>query len=462
MRKIAVIGTGYVGLVTGVALASVGHYVTCIDVDENKVRDLNRAVSPIFEPGIEAIIKKKMEEGRLHFTSKYDKAIRESEIVYIAVGTPENEDGTANLDYILQATKQITKYLARDIVVVMKSTVPIGTNELIKELFEKNTAYAVEVVSNPEFLREGSAIYDAFHGDRIVIGSSNEKAANLMEEINKPFGITIFKTDLRSAELIKYASNAFLATKISFINEIANLCDKLGANIEDVADGMGLDRRIGRQFLNAGIGYGGSCFPKDTEALLQISNSVEYDFRILRGVTEVNKKQNFLLIEKAKSVLGPLNDKKIAILGLSFKPNTDDMRSAASIPIIKQLLSEGAQIYAYDPVAMERAKEILPKQVVFSKSMREALTEAEAVFIITEWNEFLELSPNDFFNIMKKAIIFDGRNCFNPNKMKNEGIQYYSIGRPENKKMYKNNLWDTNIQRILKQEEVKVLKPGST
>lgn len=430
MRKIAVVGTGYVGLVTGIALAAIGHYVTCIDVDENKVKQLKRAISPIFEPGIEEIMKKNIEDDKLHFTTEYDKAIPGSEVVYIAVGTPENKDGTANLEYIVQAAMQIAKHMTSSIVIAMKSTVPVGTNEYIKKMISANTKFSVEVVSNPEFLREGSAIYDAFKGDRIVIGASDEKAANLIEEINKPFGITIFKTDLRSAEMIKYASNAFLATKISFINEIANLCDKLGANIEDVADGMGLDKRIGRQFLNAGIGYGGSCFPKDTEALLQISKSVEYDFRILREVSEVNKNQNFLLLEKAKSILGSLNDKKIAILGLSFKPNTDDIRSAASIPIIQKLLIEGAQIVAYDPVAMEQAKKILPRQVNFAKSSIEALKDADVAFIVTEWNEIKELLPSDFIKVMKKAIIFDGRNCFNPSQMKSNGIQYYSIGRP--------------------------------
>jgi len=430
MRKIAVVGTGYVGLVTGIALAAIGHYVTCIDVDENKVKQLKRAISPIFEPGLEEIMKKNIEDDKLHFTTEYDKAIPGAEVVYIAVGTPENKDGTANLEYIVQAAMQIAEHMTSSIVIAMKSTVPVGTNEYIKKTISANTKFSVEVISNPEFLREGSAIYDAFQGDRIVIGASDEKAANLIEEINKPFGIPIFKTDLRSAEMIKYASNAFLATKISFINEIANLCDMLGANIEEVADGMGLDKRIGRQFLNAGIGYGGSCFPKDTEALLQISNSVKYDFRILREVVEVNKKQNLLLVEKAKAILGTLNDIKIAILGLSFKPNTDDIRSAASIPIIQQLLLEGAQIVAYDPVSMEQAKKILPREIIYAKSSIEALLDADAAFIVTEWNEFKELSPSEFISAMKKAIIFDGRNCFNPVLMKSNGIQYYSIGRP--------------------------------
>lgn len=430
MRKITIVGTGYVGLVTGVALASIGHYVTCVDINEHKINKLKRAISPIFEPGLEEMMKKQLEDGHLYFTTQYDKAIPEAEVVYIAVGTPENTDGTANLDYIIQAAKQIATHMTKDIVVVLKSTVPIGTNELVKEIVSANSEFFIEVVSNPEFLREGSAIYDAFEGDRIIIGASDEGAANLLEEINQPFGITIFKTDLRSAEMIKYATNAFLATKISFINEIANLCDKLGANIEEVADGIGMDKRIGRPFLNAGIGYGGSCFPKDTEALLQISNSVEYNFRILRAVTEVNKSQNFFLVEKAKSILGSLRDKKIAVLGLSFKPNTDDIRSAASIPIIQKLVSEDAHIIVYDPVAMARAKEILPRQVVFADSSQEALQDTDVAFIVTEWNEFLELTPTDFLKTMKKAIIFDGRNCFDPLLMKSHDIQYYSIGRP--------------------------------
>lgn len=430
-KKIVVVGAGYVGLVTGIALAEIGHQVICIDTDEFKVNQLKKSVPPIFEPGLEKIMKKNIEQGHIHFTIDYHEAIPEAEVVYIAVGTPENKDGTANLDYIVQAAMQIAKHMTGDIVIAMKSTVPVGTNEYFKKIILENSTFSVEVVSNPEFLREGSAIYDSFHGDRIVIGASNEHAANLIEEINKPFGIPIFKTDLRSAELIKYASNAFLATKISFINEIANLCDKLGANIEDVADGMGLDKRIGRQFLNAGIGYGGSCFPKDTEALLQISKSVEYDFGILREVTKVNNKQNFLLVDKAKSILGSLNNKRITILGLSFKPNTDDIRHAASIPIIRKLLIEGAKIVVYDPVAMENAKKILPQEVTFANSSIDALIDADATFIVTEWDEFKEILPYEFINAMKEAIIFDGRNCFHPVPMKNNGIQYYSIGRPQ-------------------------------
>lgn len=430
MRKIAVIGTGYVGLITGTALAEIGNHVTCMDVDENKVKQLKRAISPIYEPGLEEIMEKNIKAAHLHFTTKYEKAIPGSEVVYIAVGTPENQDGTANLEFVENAAKLIAENMTSSIVIVMKSTVPVGTNEKITKILRSNTEFAVEIVSNPEFLREGSGVYDAFHGDRIVIGASNEKAATLIEEINKPFGIPIFKTDLRSAEMIKYASNAFLATKISFINEIANLCDKLGANIDDVADGMGLDKRIGRLFLNAGIGYGGSCFPKDTEALLQLSNSVQHDFTLLKAVTAVNKKQNVLLVEKAKSVLGSLKDKKVAILGLAFKPNTDDMRAAVSIPIIEKLLLEGVQITAYDPIAIDQAKKVLPKEVIYASSSIEALENADFAFIVTEWKEFKKLAPEDFIRVMRKAILFDGRNCFDPIQMKNMGIQYYSIGRP--------------------------------
>ena len=304
---------------------------------------MRKGISPIYEPGLEELMLQNIEANRLFFTTSHQEGFNNAEVVYIAVGTPEREDGSANLSYIEQVSKDIAKNAQRDIIVVTKSTVPVGTNHYIKQIISENLTenIKIEVVSNPEFLREGSSVYDTFNGDRIVVGSDSVEAANVIEDINKPFGIPVYKTDIRSAEMIKYASNAFLATKISFINEIANICEKTGANIEDVARGMGLDQRIGSMFLKAGIGYGGSCFPKDTKALTKIASNVDLDFTLLKAVVEVNNKQQHKLVKAAKSKLGSLRDKQVAVLGLAFKPNTDDMREAASVVIIKELLGEG-------------------------------------------------------------------------------------------------------------------------
>ncbi|PGE18774.1 UDP-glucose 6-dehydrogenase [Bacillus toyonensis] len=429
--EIIVMGTGYVGLVTGVALSHIGHKVTCIDIDEKKVESMKKGISPIYEPGLEELMLQNIEENRLFFSTSHQEAFRNAQVIYIAVGTPEREDGSANLSYIEQVAKDIAKNVQDDIIVVTKSTVPVGTNHYIKQIISQNLDknIKVAVVSNPEFLREGSSVYDTFNGDRIVVGSDSIEAANVIEEINKPFGIPVYKTDIRSAEMIKYASNAFLATKISFINEIANICEKTGANIEDVARGMGLDQRIGSMFLKAGIGYGGSCFPKDTKALTKIASNVDLDFTLLKAVVEVNNKQQHKLVKAAKSKLGSLRDKQVAVLGLAFKPNTDDMREAASVVIIKELLGEGAQVTAYDPVAIENAKKLLPGTVKFTKELHEALVDKDLVFIVTEWQEVKEVDLSMFAKLMNNPIVLDGRNCFDLKEVSKHEIDYYSIGR---------------------------------
>ncbi|MGE6204033.1 UDP-glucose dehydrogenase family protein [Guptibacillus hwajinpoensis] len=430
--KIAVMGTGYVGLVTGVCLAEIGHQVTCIDVDHKKIAMMADGYSPIFEPDLEKLMKRNLLDGRLHFTTAHKEALAKVDVIYIAVGTPQRSDGTSDLQYIQQAARHIGTSLQKDSIVVTKSTVPVGTNELIQKWIEQTlrSNNKVEVVSNPEFLREGSAVYDTFHGDRIVIGSENKTAAAVLEDINQPFGIPIYHTDRKSAELIKYASNAFLATKISFINEISAICEKVGANVDDVALGMGKDKRIGDQFLQAGIGYGGSCFPKDTNALVQIAGNHQHNFQLLKSVIEVNNTQQNKLIEKAKEVVGPLQGKKIALLGLAFKPNTDDMREAASIPIARSLVEEGAEVLAYDPIAISNAKGHLPKEVTIKESLIEVLTGADAALIITEWKEIKKLDLDVYVQRMTSPVVIDGRNCYSLEDAAKYPLHYISIGRP--------------------------------
>lgn len=429
--KISVIGTGYVGLVTGVSLSEIGHHVTCIDVNQDKVAKMQQGISPIYEPGLSEMMTKNINENRLSFTTDHRQGLKHSDVIYIAVGTPENQDGSADMSYVIQAARDIAENIQQNVIVVTKSTVPVGTNDMIKQTIQSHMAanLQMEVVSNPEFLKEGSAIHDSFHGDRIVIGAENEYASNVIEQINQPFGVPIFKTDIKSAEMIKYASNAFLATKISFINEISNICELLGANIENVSTGMGLDQRIGSQFLKAGIGYGGSCFPKDTKALIQIAGNVEYEFELLKGVVNVNKKQQGILIGKLNDCLPILTGKRIAVLGLAFKPNTDDMRESASIRVTEELIEQGAQVVAYDPIAMGNAKSILNPLVEYADSIEEAIADSEAALILTDWDEIknIELA---LFKTMKKPLVIDGRNCFSLEAVESNGIEYHSIGRP--------------------------------
>lgn len=429
--KIAIIGTGYVGLVTGVCLAEIGHEVTCIDIDAHKVDQLQQGISPIYEPGLEELMEKNMEEGRLAFTTNYIVGLKGKEVIYIAVGTPESPDGTADLTYVFNAARSIGQNITQDVVVVTKSTVPLGTNLQVRQLILANLQgnHCAEVVSNPEFLREGSALEDAFNGDRVVIGADNQEAGDIVEEINKPFGIPILRTSTHSAELIKYASNAFLATKISFINEIAVLSEKTQADIEEVAKGMGMDTRIGDKFLNAGIGYGGSCFPKDTSALVKISEHFNHDFHLLKSVISINEKQKTTLVKKARDYFESLAGKKVALLGLSFKPETDDMREAASIPITKELIEEEAEIIAYDPIAAQNAKKVLPEGIVYVDQIEDAIKQADIVFIVTEWKEIVEKTLVLSSLFMEEPVIFDGRNCYSEEDLQNFHGDYFSVGR---------------------------------
>lgn len=430
--NIAIFGTGYVGLVTGVCLSDIGHNVTCIDIDEKKIEKMKNGESPIYEPGLDELMFKNIKEERLHFTSNCKEALKDVEVIYIAVGTPQKDNGSANLQYIEQVAKDIAGSLTNEAIVVIKSTVPVGTNNHVKNIIEKNLKANVKInmVSNPEFLREGSAIHDSFYGDRIVIGTDDTETAHKMEEVNKPFNVPVFKTTIRSSEMIKYAANAFLATKISFINEIANICEKLGADVEHVANGMGLDKRIGTQFLKAGIGYGGSCFPKDTHALIQIAGNVEHDFELLKSVVTVNNNQQASLIEKMEIEVGNLDGKRIAMLGLAFKPNTDDMREAASIVLAEKLVSLGAKVVAYDPIAIENAKLLLPNEVEYVSSVEVAVQQADIALIVTEWDDIKTFSIEKYIELMKQPIIFDGRNCHGLEYVQQFDVDYYSVGRP--------------------------------
>ncbi|CAM4334038.1 UDP-glucose dehydrogenase family protein [Bacillus albus] len=430
--NIAIFGTGYVGLVTGVCLSDIGHRVTCIDIDESKVAQMRLGISPIYEPGLNELMSKNISRDRLLFTTDCRQGIKDADVIYIAVGTPQQADGSANLKYIEQVAMDIAHNLTKDAIVVIKSTVPVGTNDYIKKIIQQNLKadLKINMVSNPEFLREGSAIHDSFYGDRIVIGTDDEKTADIMESLNKPFNVPVFKTTIRSSEMIKYAANAFLATKISFINEIANICEKLDADVEHVANGMGLDKRIGTQFLKAGIGYGGSCFPKDTHALIQIAGNVEHDFDLLKAVINVNNNQQNSIVDKVKNILGDIRGKQVAMLGLAFKPNTDDMREAASIVIANHLVELGAKAIAYDPIAAENAKKLLPSEVEYVSSIEEAVTNADVVFIITEWDDIKTFPIEKYIELMKQPIIFDGRNCHCLEYVKKFDIDYYSVGRP--------------------------------
>jgi len=422
-------GTGHVGLVTGACLAEIGHTVTCYDIDRHKIELISRGESPFYEPGLAELVKSNIEKKKLSFTYIATEALFDCNLIYIAVGTPPNPDGTVNLDYIFDAADQIANHITKKTIIVTKSTVPVGTNQLIKERIESNAGICVDIVSNPEFLREGSAIHDTFFADRIIIGSDSISASELVEEVNRPFGVPIFKTDLHSAELIKYSSNAFLATKISFINEIAQLSEVLGANIEDVAYGMGLDDRIGSNFLKAGIGYGGSCFPKDVRALIHTASEHGVELNIIKSTTVVNHQQQNVLIQKAKQHFGSLQNKKAAILGLSFKPNTDDIRESPALRIAKSLVEEGVHISAYDPVAIENARQILGDSVDYHTSIEETLKNTEMVFITTEWNEIKNFPLSQYKELMKTPVIFDGRNCYSLEEIRSLSIEYYSIGR---------------------------------
>ncbi|KGM46392.1 UDP-glucose/GDP-mannose dehydrogenase family protein [Neobacillus niacini] len=430
--KITVAGAGNVGLVTAVCFAEAGHQVTCLDTQKEKIEMLEKGHTPFFEPGLEPLLEKNLASGQLRFSTNPKQAYRGAEIIFIAVGTPEKKDGSVDLSYIYIASYHIAENIENDVIVCTKSTVPVGTNDIIKQILQhrKPRHLNVDVVSNPEFLREGSAIRDFYLGDRIIIGADNPKAASIMEQLYLPFQIPIVVTDTRSAEMIKYASNAFLATKISFINEIANLCEKVGANIDEVSFGMGMDKRIGLNYLQPGIGYGGSCFPKDTKALVQLAGNVLHPFELLESVIKVNQQQHSLLVRKAKERFGSLKGKKAAVLGLAFKPETDDIREAVSLTIIKELLGEGSFVSAYDPIAIPNAHKLLGNSIEYSTTIREAVKGADFAVIATEWDQIKHLPLDTYTAYMKEPIIFDGRNCYSLKDIQRYPITYVSIGRP--------------------------------
>ena len=433
--RVAMIGTGYVGLVSGACFSEFGTDVICVDKDADKIARLEDGIMPIYEPGLEVLVENNVKAGRLTFTTDLKEGVKDADAVFIAVGTPTRRgDGHADLSYVYAAAEEIAEAMDGFTVIVTKSTVPVGTGREVERIIrEKRPDAEFAVVSNPEFLREGSAIGDFMRPDRVVIGTSDERAREVMSDLYRPLYLIetpIVFTTRETSEMIKYAANTFLAAKITFINEIADLCEKVGADVHDVARGIGLDGRIGKKFLHPGPGYGGSCFPKDTKALVQIAGNVEYEFELLKGVIEVNKKQQSILLTKLQDRFGSLDGKKIAVLGLAFKPNTDDMREAASIPMASHLIEQGANVIAYDPVAMEQAKKIINPNVAFAASTEEALKDADATLILTEWSEFKDLNIDTFRTNMKQPIIFDGRNCYDIEVMNNKGIEYYSMGRP--------------------------------
>jgi UDPglucose 6-dehydrogenase len=432
--KITVVGTGYVGLVTGTCLAETGNSVTCVDIDEKKVGRLKDGKVPIYEPGLEKLFERNLKEERIFFTTNLAEGIKEAQIVFLALPTPPGEDGSADLRYVLGVAEEIGKLLTDYKVIINKSTVPVGTAEKVHEAIARNYKGEYDVVSNPEFLREGVAVDDFMKPDRIVIGTKSERAKKLLEQLYGPYvrqGNPIIFMDERSSELTKYAANSFLATKISFMNEVAQLCERLGADVDMVRKGIGSDERIGRRFLFPGIGYGGSCFPKDVQALVHSSWEVGYDFRILDAVMDVNERQKVHLVSKIKSYFEDnLQGKHFALWGLAFKPNTDDIREAPALYIIEELVKAGATISAYDPEAMENVRNVLGEKISFSENQYDALKGADALIIATEWNEF---RTPDFLKIvsnMKKKIIFDGRNLFDIMAIKELGFYYESIGRP--------------------------------
>lgn len=435
--KLAVAGTGYVGLVAGVCFAEKGHDVTCVDIDEKKVKLMEEGISPIYEADLEALMQKNNKEGRLHYTTDYASAYRHVEAIFIGVGTPERPDGSADLSYIATVARQIAESIEQDCLVVVKSTVPIGTNDKVEQFIKDFLVHdvKVEVASNPEFLAQGTAVHDTLEAARIIIGTESKYAENVLREIYEPFHLPIVSVSRRSAEMIKYASNDFLALKISYMNDIANLCELVGANIEDVAEGMKYDRRIGDRFLNAGIGYGGSCFPKDTKALRFLAQKMGYRLRTVEAAVEVNTEQKIKLFKKASDRMITFQNLKVAVLGLTFKPGTDDLREAPSLDNVPLLLEQGADIYAYDPVGKENFERRYPEgqhgkgTITYVKNAEDAIKDADICFIFTEWKEIKAVLPETFKEKMRVPLVYDGRNIYEPQEMKEAGVEYYSIGR---------------------------------
>jgi UDPglucose 6-dehydrogenase len=431
--RIAVVGTGYVGLVAGTCFAESGNTVTCIDIDERKIQRLKEGILPIYEPGLDELLKRNVADGRLHFTTNYADCIGDAQVVFIAVGTPPGEDGSADLQYVVAAAKEVARNMKTYTVIVDKSTVPVGTAQKVHAAVAENTECEFDVVSNPEFLKEGAAIDDFLKPDRVVIGSATKRAAEIMDELYAPFvrtGNPIIHMDVPSAELTKYAANAMLATRISFMNEIANICIKVGANVDMVRKGIGSDSRIGSKFLFAGLGYGGSCFPKDVQAVVKTAQAAGYDFRILKAVEAVNETQKRLLFDMVNDHFGgDIKGKRFAVWGLAFKPNTDDMREAPAIVVINNLLAAGAEVTAFDPEAMEECQEHhLGAKIKYAKNPMETLDGCDALILVTEWNEFRR---PDFDEVKRRLIgnvIFDGRNIYSRKTLEGLGFKYYGIG----------------------------------
>ena len=430
--NITVIGTGYVGLVAGACLADMGNQVICVDNNLDKLEKLKKGIIPIFEPGLEELVKSNVLEGRLDFSANIDSAVKISEVCFIAVGTPLGEDGSADLQYVFGVAESIAKAMNGYKVIVDKSTVPVGTAEKVTELIKANTNYPFDVVSNPEFLKQGNAVDDFLSPDRVIIGSNSDKATQIMQEIYAPFfrtGNRIIVMDVKSAEMTKYAANSFLATKISFMNEIANLCEKIGANAEMVRVGISTDSRIGNKFLFPGLGYGGSCFPKDVKALIKTGTEFGCDMSIIKSVYDTNKKQRKLFVDKIINKFGEdLTGKTFAVWGLAFKPKTNDMREAPAITIINDLLKRGAKILAYDPKAIEEAKFYFQDKITYAKNSYDALSNCDCMLLLTEWNEFRRPDFDKIKILLKSPVIFDGRNQYNAERLKEKGFEYYQIG----------------------------------
>ncbi|GIN59422.1 UDP-glucose 6-dehydrogenase [Lederbergia ruris] len=437
MYKIAVAGTGYVGLVAGVCFAERGHQVTCVDIDEKKVEVMKSGVSPIYEDGLEELMQKNYEAGRVDYTTDYQAAYKDADAVFIGVGTPEKADGSANLSYIATVARQIAESVEKDCLVVVKSTVPVGTNDKVEQFIQDFLTHdvRVEVASNPEFLAQGSAVHDTLHAERIIIGTESKWAEERLMSIYEPFGLPIVSVNRRSAEMIKYASNDFLALKISYMNDIANLCELVGADIQDVAKGMSFDQRIGNKFLNAGIGFGGSCFPKDTKALEYLARQNGYELKTVKAAIDVNKEQKLKLYNKASKRLITFDGLKVAVLGLTFKPGTDDLREAASLENVPLLLEQGADIYAFDPVGAGNFAKVYPEgrngngTITYVSNVEQALKDANVCFVFTEWGEVKALTPTSYKELMKTPLVFDGRNIYSVEEMKKAGVEYHSIGR---------------------------------
>ena len=431
MYKVAVAGTGYVGLVAGVCFAEKGQNVICVDIDKEKVKKMKRGISPIYEQDLEPMMQRNYKEGRLDFTTDYKEAYKDADFIFIGVGTPERADGSANLDYVYEVAGQIAETIEKDCIVVVKSTVPIGTNDDIEKYIRENLKndVKVSVASNPEFLAQGTAVRDTIHASRIVIGTENKQTEAKMLRLYENFDVPKLTMNRRSAEMVKYASNDFLALKISYVNDIANLCEEVDANIEDVTKGMSYDKRIGDKFLKAGCGYGGSCFPKDTKALHYLASQGGYELKTVKAAIEVNKNQKLVLLKKARNKFRSFKGINIAVLGLAFKPGTDDLREAPSLDNVSVFIDEGAKIKAYDPIAINNYKKKYPTEIEYVNSPEEALKNADVCFIFTEWNEIKNVRPEEYVKYMKNPLVYDGRNIYDISEMENAGVEYYSVGR---------------------------------